>query len=612
MRGAWLQAHKRPSSDRRLMGPQSALAHGRYCVPMEEQGPAVELDDYLPRHIRTFLEERFWRPIEAQATLEVLRDDPEFLADPGRHPAIFADHGVVHVRDVALGLVRLLDTINGVLLPWRPANRQQFIRAFGVALAYLHDIGMVDMTRSGRRVHALFAAHAAFGPDVAPLVEHLLATGPVGTRLAEIARVAPFATPLEIVLREMLSMSVAHSKTAVPADVLNDRVAFRRLLQRMVFASLDDHRVAKLLPRAADTSPMPANANTDVYEDPSRSFAWLAAQRGPHAELADDVVDVLRALRAADVLRQRGTVLRTSGGFEVCMDAETARAVCTLRPATGDAAYVIIYDDRRGAGEANISAAFVTPQGHLRIAFHRGGFGSEEAARRAAASVADVIDDIQADVIPSFGGVSVGNLLAAPTRSSDDMQIQLERPDDEPGFADDVLALVAALDPAIARRLATVADTEGAAPAEQRRFFSAEPVDGAGPEAAELLRQMAQHGVGTDGLDRAAAFAEACRATIRAGEVLVVPGSAPSFVYVPTGPGLVVRPTGGYAPSPLAPWVPVGTTGVIRRAERNSEIVAERDVDVIMIPGELYARAWLRPLRVDELALRLQPPVAAT
>ena len=27
-----------------------------------------------------------------------------FLADPGRHPAIFADHGVVHVRDVAIGL----------------------------------------------------------------------------------------------------------------------------------------------------------------------------------------------------------------------------------------------------------------------------------------------------------------------------------------------------------------------------------------------------------------------------------------------------------------------------------------------------------------------------
>ncbi|HYH93362.1 MAG TPA: hypothetical protein VD763_09405 [Candidatus Saccharimonadales bacterium] len=577
---------------------------------MEETGPAVELDDFLPRDVRTFLEERFWRPIEAQATLEVLRDDPEFLADPGRHPAIFADHGVVHVRDVAIGLARLLDTINGVLLPCRSPERQRFVQTLGVGLAYLHDIGMVDMTRSGRRVHALFAAHAAFGPDVGPLIDRLLATGPVGARLAETAAQAPFATSLEIVLREMLSMSVAHSKSAVPSDVLDDRAAFRRLMQRVIFTTLDDHRTARQHPRATDTSRLPADANTDRYDDPSESFAWLSAESGPHAELADDVVDALRALRAADVLRQRGTVLRTSGGFEVCMDAETARAVCTLRPATGDAAYVVIYDDARGAGEANVSAAFVTPQGHLRIAFHRGGFGSEEAAQRAAASVADVVVDIQADVIPSFGGVSIGGGLIPQTRSVEDVLIQLERPDDRPAFADDVLAQVAALDPSIARRLVSVADTDGAAPAEQRRFFAAAPVDGLGSEADELLRRMARHGVATEGLDRAAAFAEVGRASIQAGEVLVVPGSSPSFVYVPTGPGLVVRPDGGYAPSPLPPWVPVGTTGVIRRAERNSEIVAQREVEVIMIPGELYARAWLRPLRVDELAVRLHPPVA--
>ena len=36
-----------------------------------------------------------------------------------------------------------------------------------------------------------------------------------------------------------------------------------------------------------------------------------------------------------------------------------------------------------------------------------------------------------------------------------------------------------------------------------------------------------------------------------------------------------------------------------------------REVDAIMIPGELYARAWLRRLCVDELAARLRPPVVA-
>lgn len=578
---------------------------------MEEGDRATELDRYLPRPIRAHLEERFWRPIEAQATLEILRDDPAFLADPGRHPAIFADHGVVHVRDVAIGLIRLLDTIDGVLLPRRPASRQRFVQTLGVAMAYLHDIGMVDMTAAGRRVHALFAAHAAFGPDVGPLVEELLAQGPVRGRLDEVAGGAPFAVSPEIVVREMLAMCAGHSKSAVPADVLDDRSTLRRLQQRMVFTRLEDLRSDPHLPTAADITPVRTDANARVYDDPSSSFAWLTAPDGPQAELADDVIDAVRALRAADVLRQRGTALRTSGGFELCMDSETARAVCTLRPASGDAGYVITYDDIRGAGEANISAAFVTPQGHLRIAFHRGSFANEEAAQRAATSVAGVVADIQADVIPSFGGAPVGGGLEAPMRSIEDVQIQLERPDDRPAFAEDVAALLARTEPGLARRLVTVADTAGAAPDEQRRFFGAEPVDGAGPDADELLRRMAEHGARTTGINRTRAFAEACRATIQPGEVLVERGSPPSFVYVPIGPGLLVRPHGGYSQSPLPPWVPVGTTGVIRRAERNSEIVAEREVDVIMIPGELYARAWLQPIRVDELAERLRPGVLA-
>ena len=577
---------------------------------MERDG-WVMLDDHLPRSVRTLLEERYWRPIEAQASLEVLVDDPDFIADPGRHPAMFADHGVVHVRDVAIGLVGLLDTIDGLLLPGRSAARLRFVKTLGVAAAYLHDIGMVDMTPIGRRDHPIFAAHAAFGPDVTQLVDHLLAPDSLGARLDEIAAEVPFGVPLETVVREMLSMSVAHSKSAVPAAVLGDRVALRRLLQRVVFTSLADHRASDRRPSAADTSPMPVDVNTSWYDDPSQSYAWLVASDGPHAELADDVVDAMRALRAADVLRKRGSVLRTSGGFEICMDAVTARAVCTLRPATGGASFVITYDDDRGAGEANIRVAFITPQGHLRIAFHRGAFSTDEASHRAVASAANVIEDIVADVIPTFDGTSVGGGLRDPSRSIDDVQIQLERPDDRPAFADAVAELVAGHAPSLAHRLVTVADVEGAAPEERRRFYAAEPIDGSSSFADEVLRRLAEHGLDTARLDRSVAFAEVGRATVRPGEVLVALGSPPSFVYIPTDAGLMVRPDGGYAPSPLRAWVPVGTTGVIRHAARNAEIVAEQEVAVIMIPGDLYLRAWLRPLRADELAARLRPLIAS-
>jgi hypothetical protein len=571
---------------------------------MQEEGRWARLDEHLPPDLRAYLEDHFWRPIEAQATLEVLRDDPLFFADPGRHPAMFADHGVVHVRDVADGLVRLVDTVDGVLLASRPPDRRRFVEAYGVAAAYLHDIGMVDMTPIGRRTHPVYAAHAAFWPDVDPLVKHLLAPGPVRDRLDEVAAHAPFLVPLETVVREMLSMTAAHSKSTVPAPVLDDRAAFRRLMQMLVFTRLEDHRAADRTPTPGGQWPERLDANAAHYTDPTDAYAWLDAADTAQGEFADDVVDALRALRAADVLRQRGTALRTSGGYEVFFDARTADAVCSMRPANGGAAYLITYDDHRGAGEANIRVAFVTPQGHLRVAFHRGGFASGEVARRAAVSVAGAVLDIQADVIPSFGGETARG-LPRPVRRIEDVRIQLERPDDHPAYADEVAHAVAELDPLLVGRLEVVASIESAPPLERARFYAARPVDGDDSLAEEIIRQISARGAAIDRLDRGAAFAEVCRATIQPGEMLVAAGTPPAFAYIPMGPGLVVHPGGGYAPSPLSPWVAVGTTGVIRRAERNADIVAEREVDVIMIPGEHYATTWVRPLLPSELRERL-------
>ena len=127
---------------------------------MGDEDPWAALDAYLPPQLRAELEAALWAPIEAQATLEVLQQDPSFFADPGRHPAMFADHGVVHVRDVAAGLVRLVEVVDGVLLPARPAARRSLVESWGVALTYLHDVGMVDLSRDGRRVHPQYAAHS--------------------------------------------------------------------------------------------------------------------------------------------------------------------------------------------------------------------------------------------------------------------------------------------------------------------------------------------------------------------------------------------------------------------------------------------------------------------
>lgn len=41
------------------------------------------------------------------------------MSAPEKHPALFSDHGVVHVRDVAAGTLELADILVGGLLPAR-------------------------------------------------------------------------------------------------------------------------------------------------------------------------------------------------------------------------------------------------------------------------------------------------------------------------------------------------------------------------------------------------------------------------------------------------------------------------------------------------------------
>lgn len=570
---------------------------------MAEAHRWAALDPHMPVDLREQLEDSLWRPIEARSTLEVLQEDPGFLANPGSHPAMFADHGVVHVRDVATGLVHLMETMNGLFLPARPPERVALMQTLGVAMAYIHDVGMVDMTHVGRATHALYAAHIAFAPDVDALVDHLLSPGPVRESLDEIERADPFGVSVDTVVREVLSLAVAHSKSKVPASVLADSIGLTRRMRSIIFTSMADHRVAAGGSVEEDLG-APSMPDGVKHPSPVEAYAWLAASAGPKSDFVDDVVDTVRVLRAADVLRQRGSSLRTSGGFEVFFDARTGRAVCTLRPADGRSAYLVTYDSHRGAGEANINMAMVTHRGDLRIAFHRGSFLGDEAARHAAVSVADAILDIWADVGPSFENVRARG-LPPPTRKSGDMKVHLLRPSDEPRFADLVAEILRARNPEQAHAVTVVHDIESAHPPERQRYEHARSIDPSGLLADSILRHVGEHGSDTTHVERSVAFSEMRSARIAAGEVLVAAGSFPAFVYIPLGTGLTVHPMHGYPSAEGHPWVPVGVTGAVRKAPRNGEIVAERDVEVLMIPSEEFVAAWLRPLESHQLRERL-------
>ena len=103
-----------------------------------------------------------------------------------------------------------------------------------------------------------------------------------------------------------------------------------------------------------------------------------------------------------------------------------------------------------------------------------------------------------------------------------------------------------------------------------------------------------------------AAFEQVRLIRLRAGETLVEAGAVARFVYIPLGAGLMVEPLGGYEPFAAPAWLPVGSTGVIRGAQRNASIYTTCDLTLLVIPQAIYLNAWHRPYQRAELVARLE------
>ena len=145
---------------------------------------ARSMDRYLSEDVRTILEERFWHTVEEKSTVEVFSGDRTILGALDTHPALFADHGVVHARDVAAGTLELADIVDGRLLPARPVDRREFVTALAVLIAYIHDVGMNDPTPDGRRAHAIYAAQMPFTGAMDDVLARLWESGgPVVSRI---------------------------------------------------------------------------------------------------------------------------------------------------------------------------------------------------------------------------------------------------------------------------------------------------------------------------------------------------------------------------------------------------------------------------------------------
>jgi hypothetical protein len=257
--------------------------------------------------------------------------------------------------------------------------------------------------------------------------------------------------------------------------------------------------------------------------------------------------------------------------------------------------FLLRVGSRLSAGEANLRKALLTRDGRLRISFHRGRFDTVEAAEAAGDAAARVVADIGADVLGAFAVRHHSPDLPAPSCDPGSIRVELERPADEPAFAQTVAEAAARVDTLLRGRIFVVADLENTSRAERARYLEGVTIGAESDDVEEILERLEAHGMRTADIDREKAFEDVRRVSLAEGEVLVEAGSPPAFVYVAVGCRLRIQQPGGYGEIEVPPWIPIGVTGVVRRAERNSTVVATEAGEALMIPGELFAREWFRP-----------------
>lgn len=541
--------------------------------------------------VASAIEERYWLPIRTGSLVERFVDDPALGRDPGSHPGLFSDHGVTHVRDIAELVLDLAQRNDGVLVAPRSQERASFVSRVAVSLTYLHDIGMAAPTRESRRVHPQFAAQVALSREFDPFIDEMWRTDPlIRARLEQVHEIVGSPAEPLVMLREICAMSVAHSKSAIPASVLDDRSLLRSFLLCATFIPLG-HQLLPLSehvrqPFAGRQLCDAATRYTDVTVE---AFAWLVHPAPLAQQLADDVIDAARLLRAGDALRQRGVSLRTSGGYEICVNPNNGCAVYGLRSIDGGYASLLEVDNPISAAESNFAFAMIGPAGELRLGFNRS-FDNPDVRAQIVASTADLVADIEADALGSFAFGASGS-----------PEVQLIAVPGDQGFTDEIAIAVAQRHRHLRGRVRSTHEVSLSEDCDLdgivgRRSLLTDVAIG------NLFARMGERGLRVDAVDTSAAARDLRVVSLPAGATVLQAGTKSTFVVVPLGVGLRVHPSSGYESQPLHPWLPVGATGVVCGGVRNAAVVAETDVDIAVIPADTYLRHWFRPYSVSEIA----------
>ena len=604
-----------------------------------QETSGIAASAYIPSEVSTLIEETFYEKVSEQARLEYMRRDASFLKNPFKHIALFTDHGVVHVRDVANQVLIVLDRVNGKLIPERSATDLAFMRAYLVQLAYLHDIGMSDFSPFGRFMHPEFASQYVFSSAFNALLNTLWSknAGGLPEWLYTYCNGSYQKDQLKSIYREMLALSVGHSKSKMPLAILNEPKRLQKHILNILKKPLDllylEQKLSKArekLKRIDKEKKLRATKNEIIdlkkkigtykaqhtnlksplealYQDTEiEPFSWLSSTSNQSRRLVLNVIDCIRCLRAADALRQRGTTLRTSAGYEIYVDSQTANAIYAIRDDESGELYLLEGNKTINAGEANLASSELDASGHLRVSFHLGAFRNQKITRKAARNLARVIDDIQADTVQSFrrnGRLDKG-LFAKPEIPFKQIKILIESARDNPNFSEMVREALSVLNPEIAERTRVTFSLLGYDLEEVRRYLEGEPLSDYLKNSSlrkKLVTQLKSLHFDLPKGRRLPGEEDIHVIHLKAGDQLIKGGTPSGFVYFPFAEGLVVHPMGGYGSVPGPAWVPIGDSGVIRGSVRNADVMAEKDVTVFCVPRAIYLNQWYRPLSAKDL-----------
>lgn len=500
-------SNKSPSN---LCGPTAEVL-ATVLRPSSYKPTPVQIEQLIQREIE--------REMNKEATLNYLKNTPPHLVDLARFalrryarvnaecsleimqakltgkewrdpntPHIFADHGTGHAADI---VAQTKDFLDHALLSNKVKERTQAesagMKDYAQMLAWLHDTGMQDLSGEGRKAHPDRQAVDMYVPnkEFDRLIENLLnSKSPL---IAEIKKQLP-GENVESVLRDLLSLARAHSKSNVPPDLLmypkelgeNMRAAMlkeskRQLDAKMITQSqydvalerikksfmwtekvsgiltgspgffkkapslkedllawlnknkngftvegfeIDAATLEKARIEIADLGPgdsgiqrLKSALKTIPDTDPTKKKLnkliehlgdgeWTRNYNATHP-FAQNIGDVLRALRSGDVLRQRMENYRTSGNQQVYVnpDLEPTKAeVKLVDPHTGKT--IIFHRDSPYATGESLTGVDFTEKGDFRFTIPPG-----TRHPKLLEDVSFVFEDVKDDGLASFLGV---------------------------------------------------------------------------------------------------------------------------------------------------------------------------------------------------------------